>query len=169
MLVLQACRMQGLWSHEGFHIDFRGRPGRLGSVLWQGQSSCQESVREQCMKLWERGQKERKTSGSWRCDEHRRLLRKAAGSKQIQRTAEAIWAAPSKVIEMGSLSPLELTFYYYLLIIDAGCAATRLNICSVGFQSSFDPNDFSSLLDGVMVWDWIPSLSKPHAVMVVEF
>jgi hypothetical protein len=32
MLVLQAHRMQELWSHGGFHPDVKGRPGKPGNV-----------------------------------------------------------------------------------------------------------------------------------------
>jgi hypothetical protein len=31
MLVLQACKMQELQGHAGFHPDFKGRPGRPGT------------------------------------------------------------------------------------------------------------------------------------------
>jgi hypothetical protein len=30
-LVLQACKMQELQGHAGFHPDFKGRPGRPGT------------------------------------------------------------------------------------------------------------------------------------------
>lgn len=37
MLVLQACRMRSLWSHNGFHQDFKGKSERsvAGSELLQ--------------------------------------------------------------------------------------------------------------------------------------
>lgn len=32
MLALQACRMQELQHHGGFHTDFNGKPGKLDTV-----------------------------------------------------------------------------------------------------------------------------------------
>lgn len=133
--VFQACRMQILWGHRGFHPDFRIRLRKPSKLVWQSHSPCWVLLRGWFVKPWKWTQ---------RCTEGPRKL-KMPGYWNICGGSCRQWM--KTVQERGhvgcnqqGLTGLLKPFGAHISAqpaMAAGCASTGFNICLDGFKSCF--------------------------------